>query len=413
MGDTVVANVHAGVTISDPFGISRAARARRHALDPEFTKRPYFFPKILATFSSNSIVLGPNPASHPSCKHSMTARISSGPYDSNLFGAYQIFLLIDLKSMIIFNSMNLLVTGGCGFVGSHFINHYIDKCALIVNLDILEYCSSETNVVPQDNYVFVHGDINDRALVAKLLEEYSINIVVHFAAHTHVDNSFVNSLDFTRVNVLGTHTLIDCCKNYGKLDKFIHMSTDEVYGEVDIDHPGCSEHTILNPTNPYAATKAAAEFIVRSYNYSFKLPIIIVRCNNVYGPNQYPEKIIAKFIHLLRNNQKCTIHGRGQSRRNFIHAHDVASAFGYIIKYGSDARIYNIGTTNEYNVLEIVQKLIHLMKPDQDYKDWIEFVPERNFNDFRYAIDTSELLELGWKETIPFDDGLCDLVSNH
>jgi dTDP-glucose 4,6-dehydratase/UDP-glucose 4,6-dehydratase len=306
--------------------------------------------------------------------------------------------------------MNLLVTGGCGFIGSHFINQYIDKCALIVNLDILEYCSNVDNVIPKDNYVFIKGDINDRDLVSNLLEKYSINMVINFAAHTHVDNSFLNSLEFTKVNVLGTHNLIDCCRHYGKLDKFIHMSTDEVYGEVDIDHPGCSEHTILNPTNPYAATKASAEFIVRSYNYSFKLPIMIVRCNNVYGPNQYPEKIISKFIHLLKNNKKCTIHGKGQSRRNFIHAHDVAKAFQYIIEHGKDGKIYNIGTTNEYNVMEIVQKLVHLLKPGEDYKNWIEFVEERNFNDFRYAIDASELIEMGWKESINFDDGLRDLV---
>lgn len=309
--------------------------------------------------------------------------------------------------------MNLLVTGGCGFIGSHFINQYIDKCALIVNLDILEYCSNVDNVIPKDNYIFVKGDINDRDLVSNLLERYSINMVINFAAHTHVDNSFLNSLEFTKVNVLGTHNLIDCCRHYGKLDKFIHMSTDEVYGEVDIDHPGCSEHTILNPTNPYAATKAAAEFIVRSYNYSFKLPIMIVRCNNVYGPNQYPEKIISKFIHLLKNNKKCTIHGKGQSRRNFIHAYDVAKAFEFIIKYGQDSKIYNIGTTNEYNVMEIVQKLVNLIKPGEDYKDWIEFVEERNFNDFRYAIDASELVDMGWKESITFDDGLRDLVSLH
>lgn len=309
--------------------------------------------------------------------------------------------------------MNLLVTGGCGFIGSHFINQYINKCDLIVNLDILEYCSNEKNVIPKDNYLFIKGDINDRDLVSNILEKYSIKVVVNFAAHTHVDNSFLNSLDFTKVNVLGTHNLIDCCRHYGKLDKFIHMSTDEVYGEVDIDHPGCSEHTILNPTNPYAATKAAAEFIVRSYNYSFKLPIVIVRCNNVYGPNQYPEKIISKFIHLLKNNKKCTIHGKGQSRRNFIHAHDVAKAFEYILNYGQDSKIYNIGTTNEYNVMEIVQKLVHLLKPGEDYKNWIEFVEERNFNDFRYAIDASELVAMGWKESISFDDGLRDLVSLH
>jgi UDP-glucose 4,6-dehydratase len=266
------------------------------------------------------------------------------------------------------------------------------------------------NVIPKDNYIFIKGDINDRDLVSNLLEKYSINMVINFAAHTHVDNSFLNSLEFTKVNVLGTHNLIDCCRHYGKLDKFIHMSTDEVYGEVDIDHPGCSEHTILNPTNPYAATKAAAEFIVRSYDYSFKLPIMIVRCNNVYGPNQYPEKIISKFIHLLKNNKKCTIHGKGLGRRNFIHAYDVAKAFEYIIEHGNDGGIYNIGTTNEYSVMEIVKKLVNLMKPGEDYKNWIEFVDERKFNDFRYAIDASELIKMGWRESINFDDGLRDLV---
>jgi dTDP-glucose 4,6-dehydratase len=300
---------------------------------------------------------------------------------------------------------NLLVTGGCGFIGSNFINYYKEKNPniKIINFDKLDYCSDKNNV----NYdKLIIGNLKNKDLVLHVLNEYEIDAVIHFAAQTHVDNSFGNSLDFTIDNILGTHTLLECCRVYNKINRFIHISTDEVYGEVDINHIGCSEKSILNPTNPYAATKAGAEFIVRSFYYSFNMPIIITRGNNVYGPRQYPEKLIPKFINQLLNNKKCTIHGKGLTRRNFIYILDVVKAIDIILEKGNINNIYNIGTNNEYSVYEIAEKLIKYLKPSDKIEDWIEFITDRNFNDYRYAINSNELRNLGWKENIEFNKGL-------
>jgi dTDP-glucose 4,6-dehydratase len=309
----------------------------------------------------------------------------------------------------------ILVTGGCGFIGSNFINWYLDTypTARIVNIDRVDYCAKEDNVHPCERYTFVKGDINDMELVSSLLNTYQPEYLVHFAAQSHVDNSFGNSIQFTRDNIMGTHTLLECTRKYGKLKRFLHMSTDEVYGEVSIDHPGCDELSVLNPTNPYAATKSGAELITRSYFYSFKLPVVVVRCNNVYGPNQYPEKLIPKFADLIKKGYKCPVHGDGSSRRNFIHAFDVSRALGLVLFKGELNTVYNIGTTNEYTVLEITQKLLDILRPGEVYTNWIEFVEDRVFNDFRYSVDSTKLRALGWEETVRFNQGLvtlCQLV---
>jgi len=303
-----------------------------------------------------------------------------------------------------FSPINLLVTGGCGFIGSNFINYYKAKYphVKIINFDKLDYCSDK-NGVNHDKLVI--GNLKNKDLVVHILNEHEIDTVVHFAAQTHVDNSFGNSLEFTIDNILGTHTLLECCRVYNKIKRFIHISTDEVYGEVDIDHKGCTEKSLLNPTNPYAATKAGAEFIVRSYYYSFNMPIIITRGNNVYGPRQYPEKLIPKFINQLINNEKCTIHGIGETRRNFIYVDDVVRAVEIILQKGFVNHIYNIGTNNEYSVSEIADKLIKYLKPNDKVEDWIQYVTDRNFNDYRYAIESSELRNLGWQEETDFDKG--------
>lgn len=306
----------------------------------------------------------------------------------------------------------ILVTGGCGFIGSNFINWYLETYpnARIVNIDRVDYCAKEDNVHPCERHTFVKGDINDMELVSSLLHTHQPEYLVHFAAQSHVDNSFGNSIQFTRDNIMGTHTLLECARKYGKLTRFLHMSTDEVYGEVSMDHPGCDELSVLNPTNPYAATKSGAELIARSYFYSFKLPVVVVRCNNVYGPNQYPEKLIPKFSDLIQRGYKCPVHGNGGSRRNFIHAVDVSRALGLILEKGELNTVYNIGTTNEYNVLEITQKLLDVLKPGEMYMDWVEFVEDRLFNDMRYSVDSTKLRALGWDETIDFQDGLSQLL---
>jgi dTDP-glucose 4,6-dehydratase len=212
---------------------------------------------------------------------------------------------------------------------------------------------------------------------------------------------------------MGTHVLLQASKEYGKIKKFLHFSTDEVYGEVDLEHPGCHEKSILNPTNPYAATKAAAEFLVRSYYHSFKLPIVIVRCNNVYGLNQYPEKLIPKFIKLLKEGKKLTIHGNGETRRNFIWAEDVSSATELIFHSGKLNETYNIGTQQEYSVMDVAKMLVNKITNDKDITNHIDFVEDRPFNDFRYSVDTSLLKSLGWKELfLDFEANIDFLIKN-
>ena len=309
--------------------------------------------------------------------------------------------------------MIILVTGGCGFIGSNFINRVLNENddATVINIDKLDYCSDIKNVTAVNNYVLIKGDINDKELVLNTLNKYDIEYIVHFAAQTHVDNSFESSIDYTKDNILGTHTLLECCRLYKKIKKFIHISTDEVYGEIDLNDSGCCEKSLLNPTNPYAATKAGAEFIVRSYYHSFKLPIVIIRANNVYGRNQFPEKIIPKFIMLLKNNKKLTIQGKGNTRRNFIFVDDAVRAVRLVLEKGELNTIYNIGTNNEYSVLEIGKMLLHLIKGQQyNIEDYLEYIPDRNFNDFRYCIDSTRLQNLGWKEEKNFDDGLKETV---
>ena len=307
-----------------------------------------------------------------------------------------------------YSPKNMLVTGGCGFIGSNFILYMLEKHKdiLIVNIDAVNYCSTKDLCSDRERYVFSHSDINDYETNKTLLEKYDIDTVVHFAAQSHVDNSFKNSVQFTRDNVLGTHTLLEACREYGKIKRFVHISTDEVYGEVDMENDGCVEKGVLNPTNPYAATKAAAEFLVRSYYHSFKLPIVITRGNNVYGPRQYPEKVIPSFINNLLKNDLCKIHGKGLSRRNFIHVNDVSTALETIINKGKINDIYNIGTCNEYNVLEVLEKLVLLIKDDTNYLQYAEFVEDRLFNDFRYCINNRKLKKLGWSERIEFTEGL-------
>jgi len=319
--------------------------------------------------------------------------------------------------------IKVLVTGGCGFIGSNFINFILDNYDnyFILNIDDLYYPANEDFIKHKNNinkYKFIKANINNQNFLYYCLDYYKIDYVIHFAAQTHVDNSFVNSIRFTEDNILGTHNLLEAIRIYNKLKLYIHISTDEVYGEVSINDDKLYEKSILNPTNPYAATKASAEFLVKSYNYSFKLPFIIIRMNNVYGCNQYPEKLIPKFITSILSNRKMTIHGKGNTIRSFIHTNDVSKGIMTIINsYMEDNRrnvnkIYNIGSNNEYSVMEIAKLLLLEIKgKEEKFEDWIEYVEDRNFNDFRYAINTEELNKLGWKEEVNFRDGIKDTIT--
>ena len=315
---------------------------------------------------------------------------------------------------------NLLVTGGCGFIGSNFINYYFYKNSnvRIVNLDAMYYCASAENIKPEiresERYTLVQGNLCSIDLMRHILNIYNIDTIIHFAAQSHVQNSFDDSLQYTNDNILGTHTLLEACKKYGKILKFIHISTDEVYGESMLDESESkkNENSVLCPTNPYAATKAAAELIAKSYYFSFKLPIIITRGNNVYGPNQYPEKLIPRFIKLLKEDKKVTIQGDGTNVRGFLHVNDVCSALECVIEKGVVGEIYNIGSDDhhEYTVKEIARKLIKEIKSTEDYDQWISYVEDRPFNDKRYYISNDKLKELGWEIKTDFDQGLQELL---
>lgn len=302
---------------------------------------------------------------------------------------------------------HVLVTGGYGFIGSNFI-HLLYKTypdIQVINVDKLSYCSRREHLDGL-NVVSYENDINDMEVMLNILKENSIDMVVHFAAESHVDKSFDNSIQFTQANVSGTHNLLEACKRYGRLSRFIHISTDEVYGETMGNVPFTETYS-LNPTNPYAATKISAEFIVQSYFHCFELPILIVRANNNYGAHQYPEKIIPKFITSLLNNKKCTIHGRGNTKRSMIYVEDMCRAILKIIEKGEISQIYNIGTNDELSVMEIANKLIYLIKGNHvNPKDYYEFVEDRHYNDYKYYIDFSKVEKLGWKQTTTFDQGL-------
>ena len=284
-----------------------------------------------------------------------------------------------------------------------------------INLDAMYYCASHDNVTVSDkpNYFFVKGKVQDKPLVEKLLIDHQIDAVLHFAAQSHVDNSFGESLTYTEDNVLGTHVLLESCRRYNKIKRFIHVSTDEVYGESNKEGDTTvqkMEQAVLCPTNPYAATKAAAEMIVNSYIHSYNMPIIITRGNNVYGRNQYPEKLIPKFIQLLQMNKKMTIQGKGNQLRSFLHVDDVARAFELVLLKGKLHEIYNVGTTDEITVMEVAKKLLELIHPGENIQDWITYIKDREYNDFRYFITNDKLIALGWKQEIGFDEGMLRLV---
>jgi dTDP-glucose 4,6-dehydratase len=305
----------------------------------------------------------------------------------------------------------LLVTGGCGFIGSHFINHWLHKYpkSLVVNVDRLDPCASINNVtVEGSRYTLVVADITNTQLLLNLLTKFQITHIVHFAAQTHVDHSFGNSLSFTQSNVVGTHSLLEAARSYGKIQRFLHMSTDEVYGE--IKEGSFTETSLLSPTNPYAATKAGAEFLVRSYGHSFKLPYVIVRGNNVYGPQQFPEKVIPAFAMALLRGEKMRIQGEGTALRMFVYVQDVVEGVECVLTKGMNAEIYNIGSTVQWSVMEIARKMYDYLKPSGTLEENLQFVDDRLFNDCRYSVETTKIEALGWSWKVPFEEGFAKTV---
>ena len=314
----------------------------------------------------------------------------------------------------------LLVTGGCGFIGSNFINLIMERFdnIKVINVDAMYYCANIENVALKwrisPRYTFIKGNLCSMDLVSHVFDTYIPTHIVHFAAQSHVQTSFSDALQYTQDNIVGTHTLLEACRQYGQIQKFIHVSTDEVYGEsmLDADTKHKTEHSILCPTNPYAATKAGAELIAQSYNHSFNMPIVITRGNNVYGPNQYPEKVIPIFIQQLKDGKPVTIQGDGSCVRAFLHAYDTATAFHCILEKGAIGEIYNIGCDEgmEYSILDVAKMLIRQIRNTEDYDKWITYIEDRPFNDQRYYISNQKLKNLDWEITISFEEGINMLV---
>ena len=316
----------------------------------------------------------------------------------------------------------LFITGGAGFIGSNFINIFCKKYhnTKVINFDALYYCADENNVDREirdsSNYKFIHGNLQSYDLLKYIFESNPITHIIHFAAQSHVQNSFSDSIQYTKDNVLGTHNLLEVTRLYcPNLERFIHCSTDEVYGEsmLDSGEQHKTEQSVLCPTNPYAASKAAAEMLVTSYNHSFNMPVIITRGNNVYGPNQYPEKVIPRFIKQLKNGEKVTIQGDGSCVRAFLHAYDTANAFITVLEKGKIGEIYNIGCDEgmEYSILDVAKILIKKIHGTEDYSKWITYIEDRPFNDKRYYISNQKLRDLGWNISVSFNEGINMLVN--
>lgn len=302
----------------------------------------------------------------------------------------------------------VLITGVAGFIASNICVSLVKKYPEIffIGLDKISYCSKEDNlnsIKECNNFKFVKVDLTSVEQVKVVFDTYSsIDGIFHLAAYTHVDQSFGNSIEFTTNNILGTHVLLEFAKN-SNIKRFIHISTDEVYGS---NEELSTENSTLDPTNPYAATKAAAEHIVKSYYYSFKLPIVIMRINNLYGPYQFPEKVIPKFVLRLANDKKCILQGSGFQTRSFLHTEDLINAFLLVVNEGHVGEIYNVNSDNEITILDLTKLIISKVKKTTDYDQWLEIGPDRNFNDVRYHICGNKMKNLGWEQKISFEQGL-------
>lgn len=305
--------------------------------------------------------------------------------------------------------MNILVTGGCGFIGSNFIRYVLGSRppATVFNLDKLTYAGNPANlrdIESDSRYHFIHGDICDSVLVKDLVRGEKITTIVHFAAESHVDRSISDASDFIRTNVLGTFTLLEAALSE-HIDRFIHISTDEVYGS--IDEGSFTESDSLNPSSPYSSSKAASDLIARSYFITHGLPVIITRCTNNYGPFQYPEKLIPLFITNLLEGKNIPVYGTGTNVRDWIHVLDHCRAIDCILENGTPGEIYNVGGDNERSNSEITSLILDALGKD---KSCIEYVKDRLGHDFRYSLDSSKLKSLGWKPEYSFDQGLHETV---
>lgn len=302
----------------------------------------------------------------------------------------------------------IVITGGAGFIGSHIVDEYVENYpeAKIVVLDKMTYAADIRNIrhhIENKNFELIVGDICDLQTCERALD--GADLLIHAAAESHVDNSFGNSLEFSRTNVVGTHCLMEVCRQLG-VPKIIHVSTDEVYGEVLEGE--AKENTLLQPTNPYSASKAAAEMVINGYMRSFKLPVLMIRANNMFGIRQFPEKIIPKFILMLDEDKPLTLHGSGNNKRHFLAVRDFTNALMILTQKGEIGECYNIGTTQEYKNIEIAQMLCDAF--EKPHSDYITYVDDRPFNDGRYAVNWDKMTALGWQPKTKLSEEIPELI---
>lgn len=310
--------------------------------------------------------------------------------------------------------MKVLVTGGCGFIGSNYLHYVVNKYQNdeYVCLDALTYAGNYENLYPildKKNFKFVKGDITDREFIFKLFEEEKFDWVINFAAESHVDNSIKNPEVFLKTNILGTQVLMDASLKYC-VKRYHQVSTDEVYGDLPLDRPDLkfTENTPLHTSSPYSASKASADLLVMAYMRTFKLPATISRCSNNYGPYQFPEKLIPVVISKALNNEKIPVYGTGENVRDWIHVIDHNIGIDLIMRNGKIGEVYNLGGHAERTNLEVVKTILRQLNKSEDL---IEFVTDRPGHDRRYAINSEKAeKELNWNRTYTFEVGMKETI---
>ncbi|MEJ5242155.1 MAG: dTDP-glucose 4,6-dehydratase [Desulfomicrobiaceae bacterium] len=309
--------------------------------------------------------------------------------------------------------MHLLVTGGCGFIGTNFILHLLetDPAVRITNLDKLTYAGNRGNLAHLEGdgsrYAFVHGDIADAALVERLLAEHAIDAVVHFAAESHVDRSITDSAPFIHTNVAGTHTLLEAARKAG-VQRFVHVSTDEVYGSLGPHDPAFTEETPLAPNSPYSASKAASDMLARAYFHTYGLPVIITRCSNNYGPYQFPEKLIPLTYLRATRGEPVPVYGDGSNVRDWIYVLDHCRGVEAALRRGEPGKVYNFGGDAERTNLETVHTILDAVGAPRSL---VRFVTDRPGHDRRYAMNSSRAKqELGWRPETDFATGIAQTI---